>query len=61
MNEKGDSDAYKAQWILLCTWIIELKLNDISKLATAIECKDKDDPTREGNEQALKVEWDDFQ
>lgn len=50
MNEKGDSDAYKAQRILLCTWIIELKLNDISKLTTAIECKDKEDPTRDGNE-----------
>jgi hypothetical protein len=38
-----------------------LKLNDISKLTTAIECKDKDDPTREGNEEALKVEREDFQ
>ena len=30
IDREGDSQAYRTQRILLCTWIIELKLNDIS-------------------------------
>jgi len=54
--EKDEPGLYKAQRILLCTWIIELKLNDISKITTMVECKDKDDPTKEATQDTLNIE-----
>ena len=58
--DRDRPEQFRAHLILLTTWIIELKLNEISKLWSQIESKDPDDQTLQGTEMTLKIEEDHF-
>jgi hypothetical protein len=53
------NDIYRPQRMLLCTWIVELKLNEINNFQAQLDCKKDEDSLRVAN-QALQLIKGDF-
>jgi hypothetical protein len=60
LSTANSAKDYKPQIILLSTWIVELKLNEINKIKIRIESEDKDQVTVENQKLFLAEEEKNF-